>query len=98
MDILVTERTERVFLPMETAFEPPCKLSPDDIRKLATDVTAVMRKRLKVKNFADCQIFELVLGKSAATLHTLFMYLHDVTTCPPEVIAWCEEQLLHPEQ
>ncbi len=38
-------------------------------------------------------IFEQVLGESDATFETLWMFLKDVTTCPPEVIAYCQKYL-----
>ena len=38
-------------------------------------------------------IFERVFGQSQETLRRMFAFTKDVTTCPPEVITFCQELL-----
>jgi len=41
----------------------------------------------------DRQIFITVLGDTPQTRARFLLFLHDVGTCPPEVIAWCQQEL-----
>jgi hypothetical protein len=44
--------------------------------------------------FREYQIFMEVLKKKPETLEKFRSFLHDVSTCPQEVIQWCEKQIL----
>lgn len=46
---------------------------------------------------AEVEVFRRVYGDDERTLPVLRRFLHDVTTCPPEVIAYCQ-QLLAPKE
>ena len=49
-------------------------------------------KKTRGPHFREWQIFVEVLGEDEAN-RVFLGYLHDVSTCPPEVILWCQEQI-----
>ena len=50
-------------------------------------------EKLGKKNFRDAQIFKEVLGDTPETDNAFSQFLHDVSTCPLEVIQWCRRQI-----
>lgn len=50
-------------------------------------------KKSRGSHFREWQIFVEALGNIQETSDAFLLYLHDVSTCPPEVIRWCEEQI-----
>jgi len=46
-----------------------------------------------VGRYKERWIFERVLGESPETIHLVFTFIDNVTTCPLEVIVWCQRQL-----
>lgn len=50
-------------------------------------------KKSRGPHFRERQIFVEVLGDTQETSAVFLGYLHDVSTCPPEVIRWCKEQI-----
>ena len=65
-----------------------------EIRKLL-DETADRFAKQGRELFKDRQIFLAALGDTPETEAKFHAWIcsHDVTTCPPEVIAWCQAQL-----
>lgn len=43
--------------------------------------------------FREWQIFKEVFSDTPATREKFLRFLHDVSTCPPEVMSWCKRQL-----
>ena len=64
----------------------------DEIRLLFYTVIERLRES-RGQHFREWQIFVEVLGDTQETKDAFLRYLHDVSTCPPEVIQWCKEQL-----
>ncbi len=57
------------------------------------DETLVHLKKLGKPAFREYQIFAEVLGNTQERREAFLSFLHDVSTCPPEVIRWCQRQL-----
>ncbi len=52
---------------------------------------AVMHlKKTRGDGFREYQIFAEVLGDTQERRDAFLLFLHDVSTCPPEVILWCQ--------
>lgn len=64
----------------------------EEIRLLFEETIAKFKKKGK-SNYRDFQFFIEVLGDTEETRKVFFEFLHDVSTCPPEVIQWCQEQI-----
>lgn len=45
--------------------------------------------------FREYQIFVTALGDTPEARWQFYQFLHDVATCPPEVLLWCQDQLRH---
>ncbi|MFZ3044101.1 MAG: hypothetical protein WA058_03305 [Minisyncoccia bacterium] len=54
--------------------------------------TIELLKKSHGQHFREWQIFVEVLGDNQETSDAFLRYLHDVSTCPPEVLEWCKEQ------
>jgi len=50
-------------------------------------------KKSGTMNFREYQIFAEVLGDTQERRNAFFYFLHDVSTCPPDVILWCQRKL-----
>lgn len=57
------------------------------------DTTILMLAPTRGDRFREYQIFVEVLGNTAERREHFLRFLHDVSTCPPEVIAWCQREL-----
>ena len=64
----------------------------EEVRLLMEATIARLEKSLGT-GFREFRIFTHVLGNTPETHDALFKYLHDVSTCPPEVIRWCQEKI-----
>ena len=64
----------------------------EKIRQLLEETIRHLEKSDK-KNFRDKQIFDVALGDTPGTGEIFLNFLHDVSTCPPEVIQWCRRQI-----
>ncbi len=66
----------------------------EEVRQLL-DETIAHFKKLGKQNCREYQIFVEVLGEMHMPgRHEVFLgFLHDVSTCPPAVIWWCQEQI-----
>jgi len=64
----------------------------EEVRKLF-DETIDHFKKLGKPNFREYQIFAEVLGDTKERRDMFSRFLHDVSTCPPEVIQWCQRQV-----
>lgn len=64
----------------------------DEIRAL---FEALIARKVKegFPRFRDRQFFLEALGDSEATRRRFALFLRQVNTCPPEVIAWCQQEL-----
>ncbi len=64
------------------------------IRKLLDETADHFAKQGR-ELFKDRQIFLAALGDTPETEDKFRMWIcsHDVTTCPPKVLAWCKKQL-----
>jgi len=60
---------------------------------LLFDETIAHFKKLGKPNFREYQIFAEVLGDTPERRSAFLKFLHDVSTCPPEVIRWCQRQI-----
>ncbi len=67
-------------------------MTEDEIRLLFDEAIAHFKKRGD-ERFRDRQFFFAVLGDTQETRDAFLRFLHDVATCPPEVIAWCQSQI-----
>ncbi len=67
-------------------------MNHDQIRTLF-DTTIAMLAPTRGPRFREYQIFALVLGDPVARREQFLNFLHDVSTCPPEVIEWCQNEL-----
>ncbi len=75
-----------------TAVKPEVVLSAEEINRLFQLVTGRLNHPIELGR-REKWIFEQVLGESEATFGTLWVFLKNVTTCPPEVIAYCQAYL-----
>ncbi|KKW39046.1 hypothetical protein A3C19_01915 [Candidatus Kaiserbacteria bacterium RIFCSPHIGHO2_02_FULL_54_22] len=57
------------------------------------DETIAHLIKLHGPRFREKKIFLEVLGDTPEMRETFFRFLHDVSTCPPEVILWCRRQI-----
>jgi len=64
----------------------------EEIRRLLDEIIARFIKEGKPR-FRDHQIFVEVLGDTLETQDAFLRFLHDVSTCPPKVIRWCQIQV-----
>lgn len=64
----------------------------DEIRLLFYTVIEHLKKS-RGKHFREYKIFKEVLGENQEMREALLRFTHDVSTCPPEVLEWCKEQL-----
>ena len=64
----------------------------EDVR-LLLDGTIARLKESRGAGFRDRQIFTEVLGDTKEMRAKFLRYLHDVSTCPPKVIRWCQKQI-----
>lgn len=64
----------------------------EEIRKLF-DETIARFKKLNKPNYRDYQFFCEVMGDTAVRREAFLCFLHDVSTCPPDVIQWCQRQI-----
>ena len=64
----------------------------NEVRQLFDEAIAKFIKSGDLQ-FRDRQIFEEVLGDTLEMREMFFVFLHDVSTCPPEVIKWLQEQI-----
>jgi hypothetical protein len=67
-------------------------LGADEIRSLF-DIVIAKLKKLRGEHFRDRQIFFEVLGEKPETHEVFVKFLSDVTTCPLEVIQWCQDKI-----
>ncbi len=69
-------------------------MKAEKVRKLLDETAARFAKQGR-ELFKDRQIFLAALGNTQKTEERFRLWIcsHDVTTCPPEVIAWCKKQL-----
>jgi len=63
-----------------------------EIRQLMDDTIAVLKKKGN-ERFREWQIFVELLGDTPETAETFLKFLHNVSTCPPEIIQWCQKQV-----
>jgi hypothetical protein len=62
--------------------------------RLLLEATVMQFRKTRGDRFGDYQIFVEVLGNRGGMYKEIFLpYLHDVSTCPPEVIRWCQERI-----
>jgi len=66
-------------------------MNATEIHTLFSDVCAKLNKPESGRR--DWWIFQQVLGDTPESRLALNAFLKDVTTCPPEVIAFCQEIL-----
>lgn len=64
----------------------------DEVRLLFDGVIARL-KESRGPRFREFQIFGEVLGENQETREAFSRFLHDVSTCPPPVIQWCQERI-----
>ncbi len=64
----------------------------DRIRLLFDETLARLKKSRGV-GFHERQIFVEVLGDTPKTREVFLGFLKDVSTCPEEIILWCQMQL-----
>ena len=64
----------------------------NEVNRLFDETIAHFKKSGK-PNFREYQIFAEVLGDTKERRDMFFRFLHDVSTCPPEVVRWCQRQL-----
>ena len=64
----------------------------NEINRLFDEVIAHLKKSGKPE-FREYQIFAEVLGDTPERRVAFLRFLHDVSTCPPEVIRWCQRQI-----
>lgn len=57
------------------------------------DTTIRMLAPTRGGRFREYQIFVEVLGDTPERRERFLCFLHDVSTCPPEVIEWCQQEL-----
>lgn len=69
-------------------------MTPHDKVRALFDATIAHLRSSRGDRFRDRQIFVEVLGEER-TRDAFPYFLHDVTSCPPKVITWCQEQLRH---
>lgn len=67
----------------------------NEIRQLFDETIRHLQKS-GTSNFREYQIFMEVLGDTSEMYNLFSGFLHDVSTCPPEVIKWCQRQLNTP--
>ena len=63
-----------------------------EVRALLEDTITRVRKEHSDR-FGDYQIFIAVFGNTDDMRTIFYVFLHDVATCPREVIAWCQARL-----
>lgn len=61
--------------------------------RLLFDDTILSLKASRGDHFREQQTFFEVLGEKPETHAVFLKFLHDVSTCPIEIIAWCQNQL-----
>jgi len=61
--------------------------------RLLFDDTILSLKASRGEHFRERQIFFEVLGEKPSTHEVFLKFLHDVSTCPQEVIRWCQRQI-----
>jgi len=66
---------------------------PHNEVNLLFDETIAHLKKTRGERFREYQIFVEVLGDTPKTHKAFPRFLHDVSTCPPEVIRWCQKQI-----
>lgn len=66
-------------------------LTISEINRLI-DAVIAQRELRSEKRFKERQIFIAALGESRAE-DALYEFLKNVSTCPPEVIHWCQNEL-----
>ncbi len=64
----------------------------NEVNTLFDETIAHLKKSGK-QNFREYQIFAEVLGDTPERREAFRKFLHDVSTCPPVVIWWCQEQI-----
>ena len=68
------------------------KMSANQINALF-DAVEYRLNPTNTEGFRERWIFEQVFGESPETLRRMFVFTKDVTTCPPEVIVFCQQSL-----
>jgi len=68
-------------------------MSPHDEVNQLFDETILCLSKARGAHFREQQIFKEVLGDTPKMSATFLQFLHDVSTCPPEVIQWCQRQI-----
>lgn len=61
--------------------------------RLLLEETIAHLKESRGEHLRDKQIFKEVLGDTPEMHEAFFIFLHDVSTCPLEVIRWCRVQI-----
>jgi len=64
-------------------------LSCKEVDELFDETIGCLQRADRVQ-FRERQIFTEVLGDTEETREAFMRFLHDVSTCPPEVIQWCQ--------
>ena len=64
----------------------------NEVNRLFDETIAHLKKSGK-PNFREYQIFAEVLGDTPERREAFLRFLHDVSTCPPEVIQWCQGRI-----
>lgn len=67
----------------------------NEVNRLFDDTIDHLKKSGETR-FREYQIFAEVLGDTPERRDIFLRFLHDVSTCPPEVIRWCQRQINKP--
>ena len=67
-----------------------------EIRRFLNETVIPHLKKTHGEHFRDRQIFEEVFGDTPAMHEKFLKFLHDSSSCPPEVMNWCK-RLLNPK-
>lgn len=68
-----------------------------EIRRFFEELVIPHLRETRGERFKDRQIFEEVFGKTQAMSDRFLEFLHDPSSCPPEVMSWCK-RLLNPKK
>lgn len=74
-------------------FDPVGDYSQHEKVRMLVEAAIARLEQVHGAGFREFRIFVQVLGDTPDTSRRLYEYLHDVSTCPPEVIRWCQEEL-----
>jgi hypothetical protein len=78
---------------MKSSFPQPGAYVRHEEVRILLDAAIDLLRISRGKRFRDRQIFAEVLNDTPETREAFRRFLHDVSTCPPQVIQWCQKQI-----